>query len=48
MRFKISMLNNQGNHHEETFIANNEEESKRNVLCFYPHSTVLDTKWVYK
>ena len=47
MRFKVSMINDQGNRHEETVIANNEEEAKRNVLGFNPHSTVLDAKWVY-
>ena len=28
MRFKVSMINDQGNRHEETVIANNEEEAK--------------------
>ena len=48
MRFKVSMLNEHGNRHEETVIANNEEEAKRNVLGFNPNSTVLQAKWVYK
>ena len=48
MRFKVSMINDQGNRHEETVIANNEEEAKRNVLDFIPHSTVLEANWVYK
>ncbi len=48
MRFKVSMINDQGNRHEETIIANNEEEAIRNVLCFNPHSIVLEPKWVYK
>ncbi len=48
MRFKVSMINDQGNCHEETIIANNEEEAKRNLLGFNPHSTVLEAKWVYK
>ncbi len=48
MRFKVSMINEQGNRHEETVIANNEVEAKRNVLGFNPHSTVLEVKWVYK
>ena len=48
MRFKVSMINDQGNRHEETVIANNEEEAKRNVLVFNPHSRVLEAKWVYK
>ena len=41
MRFKVSMINDQGNRHEETVIANNEKEAKRNVLDFNPHSKVL-------
>ena len=48
MRFKVSMINDQGNRHEETVIANNEEEAKRNVLDFNPRSTVLEATWVYK
>ena len=48
MRFKVSMINDQGNRYEETVIANNEKEAKRNVLGFNPNSTVLDAKWVYK
>ena len=28
MRFKVSMINDQGNRHEETVIDNNEEEAK--------------------
>ena len=48
MRFKVSMINDQGNRHAETVIANNEEEAKRDVLGFNPHSTVLEAKWGYK
>ena len=48
MRFKVSMINAQGNRHEETVIANNEEEAKRNVLDFNPHSTELESTLVYK
>ena len=48
MRFKVSMINELGNRHEETVIANNEEEAKWNVLGCNPNSTVLETKWVYK
>ena len=48
MRFKVSMIKDKGNRHEETVIANNEEEAKRNVQDFNPHSTVLEAKWVYK
>ncbi|AIQ97208.1 hypothetical protein [Prochlorococcus sp. MIT 0801] len=42
------MLNKQGNLHEETVIANNKEDAKRNVLGLNPNSTVLEAKWVYK
>ena len=48
MRFKVSMINDLGNRHEETVIANNEEDAKRNVQGCNPNSTVLETKWVYK
>ena len=48
MRFKVSMINDQGNLHEDTVIANNEEEAKMNVLSFKPHSSLLEAKWVYK
>ena len=47
MRFKVSMINDKGNCDEETVIDNNEEEAKRNVLDFNPHSTVLEATWVY-
>ena len=48
MRFKVSMINDQGDHHEETVIANNDEEANMKVLGFNPHSSVLKAKWVYK
>ena len=48
MRFKASLINERGNCYEETVIANNEEEAKRNVLDFNPHSTKFEAKWVYK
>ena len=48
MRFKVSMINDLGNCHEETVIANNENEAKNNVQSFNPNSTVLEAKWVYK
>ena len=44
MRFKDSMINDQDYINEETFIANKEEEAKKNVLGFNPHSTVLNAK----
>ena len=42
------MINDLGSRHEETVIANNEEDAKMNVLGCNPNSTVLETKWVYK
>tara|TARA_Y100001968_G_C19025654_1_gene557308 strand:+ start:370 stop:516 length:147 start_codon:yes stop_codon:yes gene_type:complete len=48
MRFKVFMINNQGNRHNETVIANNEKEAKSKVLGFNPNSTVLEAEWVYK
>ena len=48
MRFKVSMINDLGNYYEETVIANNEKEAKRNVQAFNPNSKVLEAKWVYK
>ena len=48
MRFKVSMITDLGNQHEETLIANNDKEAKRNELTFYPNSKVIETKWVYK
>ena len=48
MRFKVSMISELGNFHEETVIANNEKEAKRNVQTFNPDSKVIEAKWVYK
>ena len=48
MRFKVSMLNDLGNSHEETVIANNENEAKLYVQRFNPKSKALNAKWVYK
>ena len=48
MRFKVSMINDQGNRYEETIIANNQMEAKRNVQSLNPDSTVLEAEWVYK
>ena len=48
MRFKVFMINDLGNCHEETVIANNESEAKRNVKLTNPSSKVLEAKWVYK
>ena len=48
MRFKVSMISDLGNLHEETVIANNEKEARRNVQTFNPKSKVIEAKWVYK
>ena len=48
MRYKVSMINDLRNLHEETLIANNEKEAKKNLLACYLSSTVLEAKWVYK
>ena len=48
MRFKVSMINDLGNYHEETVIANNEKEAKSTALIFNTNSKVLEAKWVYK
>ncbi len=37
MRFKVSMINDRGNLHQETVIANNEKEAKKNMLTFKPN-----------
>ena len=42
------MNNDLGILHEETLIANNEKEAKRNVQKFNTKSKVLNAKWVYK
>ena len=44
MRFKVSMINDLGHCHEETIIANNKNEAKRNVQLFNPKSMVLEAK----
>ena len=48
MRFKVSMVNYLGHRHEETVIANNENEAKRDVQNNNPKSMLLEAKWVYK
>ena len=42
------MINDLGHCHDETVIANNEKEAKRNVQLFNPNSKVLHASWVYK
>ena len=48
MRFKVSMINDHGNYHEETVLANNEKDATRNALKFNTKSKVIEAKWVYK
>ena len=48
MRFKVFMINDLGDFHEETVIANNENEAKRNVQTYNHKSKVLEAKWGYK
>ena len=48
MRFKVYMIDDLGNNHEETVIANNEKEAQRNVQTINPNSSILEAKWVYK
>ncbi len=48
MRFKVSLVNDHGNLHEETVIANNAKEAKHKVLTINPNSKVIEATWVYK
>ena len=48
MRFRVSMINDLGDRHDETIIANNEKEAKRKVQTFNPKAIVLEAEWVYK
>ena len=48
MRFKVSMTNDLADFHEETVIANNEKDAKRNLQSFKPNSKALEAKWFYK
>ena len=48
MRFKVSMINDLGNCHEETVIANNEKEAKWTAHKYNPKSKIIASKWVYK
>ena len=48
MMFKVYMINDLGNSHEETTIANNESEAKKNVKLFNPIYKMLEAKWLYK
>ena len=47
MRFKIIMINDLDNIHEETVIANNEQEEMA-VQTFNPKSKILESGWIYK
>ncbi len=48
MRFKVCMINDHGNFHEETINANIDKEEKMNVQAFNPKSKVLESTRVYK
>ena len=48
MRFKTTIIDDLGNYHEETVIANNAKEAKENVKKINSKSKVLEAKWVYK
>tara|TARA_B100000965_G_C19437863_1_gene689447 strand:+ start:196 stop:342 length:147 start_codon:yes stop_codon:yes gene_type:complete len=48
MRFKVRMINNQGQYYDETIISNNEAEAKKMVMAYNPNSRIIDAKWVYK
>tara|TARA_B100000214_G_C23768884_1_gene535806 strand:- start:164 stop:292 length:129 start_codon:yes stop_codon:yes gene_type:complete len=42
------MINDLGTFHEETVIANNLNDAKRDVQETNPNSKVLEAIWVYK
>ena len=48
IRFKVSMINELGNFHDQAVILNNEKEAKSNLQILNPQSKVLESKWVYK
>ena len=48
MRFKVSMINDLGNHHAETIIANNKNAAKMKVKTFNPNSMFIDAERFYK
>ena len=48
MSFKVSLINDLSNQHDETVIVNNEQEAKQNIQIFNPNSKVLEAKRVYK
>ena len=48
MRFAVSMVNQQGKTHEETFIANNKKEAMWQAQDCNPYSKVIEANWVYK
>tara|TARA_X000000368_G_C22627490_1_gene535052 strand:+ start:164 stop:310 length:147 start_codon:yes stop_codon:yes gene_type:complete len=48
MRFKVTMINDEGKFYEETVIANNKNEAKINVQDLNPKLKIVDAKWVYK
>ena len=48
MKFKVSLINDLGNLHEENVIASNKNEAKRNLQTFNPNLTIFNSTWVYK
>ena len=48
MRFKVSMIRQLIDSHEETVMANKEKQGKWNVHIFCPQSKVKKAKWLYK
>ena len=48
MKFKVSLISYPGNLNEENIIANNKNETKRNLQIFNPNLTVLNAIWGYK
>ena len=48
MRFKVTMINDQGKIFDETKIANNKDEAKMNVHSFNPSSKIIHASWVFK
>tara|TARA_Y100001968_G_C19157468_1_gene619139 strand:- start:231 stop:377 length:147 start_codon:yes stop_codon:yes gene_type:complete len=47
MRFTVSMINNLGKYYEDTFIANNEKEEKKNLQPLNPKHKILSANGVY-
>ena len=48
MRFQVFLINGLCNCHEETVIANNKKEAKKDAHSFNPKSKLLEANWFYK